>query len=272
VSLQVKSLEEELGVRLFERYGPMRVRATREAEILAGIVSPLLDGLEGVKKRFEEARGARGTSEIRIATHESVIAYFFPDILESIKKEQPDVRFQFFRKNKADIVEMVVSGDADFGVTTLEKVPRGVEYRIFRTHKRVLLAPKGHPLAKLARIRPKDIAAHPLILPPPQSETRLLVDSVFRKHGLEYQVSLELTGRDAVKKYIERGFGISIMNDYYVFPGDSDALAVLDVSSIFGETSRGVLYRKGRVFNPIQESLLAKLGVPAGPVRPRRAS
>ena len=153
-----------------------------------------------VKKRLDEALGSFPAHEISIASHETVIAYLLPDIVERFTKRHKDLKFVFFRKNKDDIVSMVTAGEVDFGITTLDKVPRGVEYKVFRIHKRVLLLLKGHPLSKISEIRPKDIAAHPLILPPFQSETRILVDKFFKDKGIPYTVSLELTGRDAVKK------------------------------------------------------------------------
>ena len=151
---------------------------------------------------------------------------------------------------------MVTAGEVDFGITTLETVPRGVEYKVFRIHKRVLLLPKGHVLSKLPEIKAKDIAAYPLILPPFQSETRILVDEFFKKKGIPYNVSLELTGRDAVKKYVEKGFSISIMSDYYLEPSDKEKMTIIDVSNLFGQTSRGILYRKGKVFSKVQQELL----------------
>ncbi len=256
VSLGIKALETELGTRLFERFGPMKVKATKEGLILYRIVEPILKDFERAKKRFDEERGASKDLGISIASHETVIAYLFPDIVEHFKKKYKDLKFTFFRKNKDDIISMVVAGEADFGVTTLDTVPRGVEYKVFRIHKRVLLAPKGHALSKAKDLKAKDIAAYPLILPPFQSETRTLVDDYFKKKGLPYTVSLELTGRDAVKKYVEKGFGISIMSDYYLEPSDKEKMAILDVSHLFGKTSRGILYRKGKVFSTIQQELV----------------
>lgn len=256
VSLQIKTLETELGVRLFERFGPMKVRPTREGQMLAGVLEPLLKDFDAVKRRFDEARGSAASREIRIATHETVMAYLFPDIIEHFQKKYRDVKFVFFRKNKEDIVSLVSSGEADFGITTLDRVPPGIVYQVFRTHKRVLLLPKKHPLTKLSHITLKDIAAYPLILPPFQSETRILVDQTFRKKDIPYSVSLELTGRDAVKKYVEKGLGISIINDYYLEPEDSEHMRIVDVSEYFGRTSRAILYRKAKNFSPIHRDLL----------------
>ena len=259
VSLQIKTLETELGARLFERFGPMKVKPTKEGLVLAGILAPLLKDFDSVKKRFDEGCGSALKNEISIASHETVIAYLFPDIVERFTKIHKDLKFIFFRKNKADIVSMVTQGEVDFGVTTLDKVPRGVEYKVFRIHKRVLLLPKGHALGRLKDIKPKDIAAYPLILPPFNSETRILVDEFFKKKAIPYSVSLELTGRDAVKKYVEKGFGISIMSDYYLEPSDKQKMTIIDVSNHFGQTSRGILYRKGKTFSLIHRELLEYL-------------
>jgi len=262
VSLQIKALEEEFGVRFFERFGPMKVKPTKEGMILYEILLPVLQDLELVKRHFEEQRGNVQDCEISVATHESVIAYLFPDIVEHFTKKYKNLRFTFHRCTKTEIVAMVTSGEADFGITTLDKPQRGVEYRVFRTHKRVLLTQKGHPLSKIRDIKAKDIAAYPLILPPSPSETRSLVEDCFANKGLACKIALELAGRDAVKKYVEKGFGVSIISDYYVLPEDRESIEVIDVSHIFGETSRGILYRKGKKLSPVQQELIDYLESP----------
>jgi DNA-binding transcriptional LysR family regulator len=255
VSLAVKSLEADLGVRLFDRFGPLKVKPTKEAVLLHNLTSPLIKDADSLAKRFDEARGKIGASEIRIATHEAVISYVFPDIVYTFSKKYPLLKFTMLRCNKDDILKQVLDGDVDFGITTVDKAPRGIEYRVFREHKRVLITQKGHPLTKLKTITPKDLAAYPFILPPKQSETRTLVDEFFTAKGVKHNVALEMTGRDAVKNYVEKGLGISIMTDYYLFPHDMDRLAITDMSRFFGQTTRDLLWRKGKVFSPVQEEL-----------------
>lgn len=256
VSLAVKALESELGVRLFERFGPLKVKPTKEGALLHGLVSPLIRDVDTLKKRFDEGLGKSPSSEIRIATHEAVISYVFPDIVYHFTQKYPTLKFALVRSNKDDILKSVLAGDADFGITTIQKAPRGIEYKVFREHKRVLITPKGHALTKLRRITPKDLAAYPFILPPKQSETRTLVDEFFSRKGIKHTVSLEMTGRDAVKNYVEKGLGISIMTDYYLFPHDINRLAIRDLSEYFDSTTRDLLWRKGKVFTPIQQELM----------------
>lgn len=263
VSLAVKTLESELGVRLFERFGPLRVKPTKEGVLLHNLASAILKDLSGLRKRFDEAVGKAGSNEIRIATHEAVISYVFPDIVEKFTHKYPDLKFTMIRSNKEDIVKQVLDGDVDFGITTVDRAPRGIEYRVFRDHKRVLITPKGHPLTRLKAITAKDLAQYPFILPPKQSETRSLVDDFFAKKHIKHTVALEMTGRDAVKNYVEKGLGISIMTDYYLFPHDVDRLAVTDLSKHFGKTTRDLIWRKGKVFTKVQEELKAHLLEPS---------
>jgi DNA-binding transcriptional LysR family regulator len=259
ISLAVKSLEENLGHRLFERFGPLKVKPTQEGALLHELTAPLLRDYEALKKRFSESVGKTDSHEIRIATHEAVIAYVFPDIVQAFARKYPKLKFTMIRSNKSDILKSVLSGDADFGITTVGKAPRGIEFCIFREHKRVLITPKNHPLTKLKNLTPKDLATYPFILPPKQSETRSLVDNFFEAKRLKHTATLEMTGRDAVKNYVEKGLGISIMTDYYLFPHDKDRLVVTDLTRFFPPTTRDLLWRKGKVFSPIQKELIDSL-------------
>jgi LysR family cys regulon transcriptional activator len=256
VSIKIKSLEENLGVHLFERFGALKVKPTSDALLLKELATPLVKDAGSLKKRFEEARKKSPSSDIRIASHDSVLAYLFPDIVSEFHSKHPAFKFHFIRTGREGIVASVIEGSADLGITTLDTTPRGIVYETYRNHKRMLIIPKGHHLSGPGTPRLKDIAKYPLILPPVPSETRGIIDDIFRKAGLNTELALEIGDRNAVISYVEKGLGISIMADYYLFPQDRTRIAIKDVSSIFGSTTRGVLWRKGKVFSETQKDLI----------------
>jgi len=259
VSLQIKEFEGELGSRLFERFGPMKVKPTAEGIILERLLSPILQSLDNVKRDFETLKRPEGGQELSIATHEAVLTYFLPDFVQGFIAKYPETKFSFLRESKENIVKKVLDGEADLGITTLDRVPRGLVYRNFAEYKRVLICPKRHALTKLKSISPKNIAQYPLILPPPHSETRNIIDEVFTKAGVKTNLFLELAAREAVKIYVSRGFGVSILNDYYLFNQDLKILEALDVSKYFGVTHRGLLFRKGKIFSKVQNEFVQSI-------------
>ena len=246
ISLQVQALEAELGVKLFDRTGKRKVRLTREGQVFLDLAEPVINSFDDLKSRFNETLGQGQSGMLRIATHMSVMVYLLPRIIKSFKKRYPGWELSVVHRSREDIVKMVADGDADIGITSLSRVPAALDYQVFARFRRLLIVPPGHPLTKKKKVSLADIAVHPLLLPPTGSHTRAIVDEAFRREGLEYRLAMEATGRLATKAYVEMGLGVSIVNEFYIFPGDRKKIVAIDVSSLFGVAERGLLTRKDR--------------------------
>ncbi len=246
ISLQVQALEEELGVKLFDRTGKRKVRLTREGQVLFDLAEPVVNSFDDLKSKFDETLGQGQSGTLRIATHTSVMVYLLPGIIKAFKKRFPGWELSVVNRGREDIVKMVAEGDADIGITSLSRVPAALEYEVFARFRRLLIVPPGHPLSRKRKVSLADIAAHPLLLPPTGSHTRAIVDEAFGRERLEYRLAMEATGRLATKAYVEMGLGVSIVNEFYILPGDRKKIVAIDVSGIFDIAERGLVTRKDR--------------------------
>ena len=254
ITLQIQSLEEELDVKLFDRLGPRRVTLTEEGKILLELVSPIIDNFDVLKDRFNELRGESSKGLVRIATHTSVMVYLLPNPIKNFKKRFPECNISIVNRGRKDILEMLKNGEIDIGITSLPNVPKNIDYKVFAKFKRMLIAPKNHPLSKKRIIKPEDITPYPILLPPVGSNTRAIVDKVFEEHGLEYSLGMEATGRLAIKSYVGMDLGVSIINEFYLSKDDRKNLFVKDMSNYFGNAERGVLTRTSSyISNPVKK-------------------
>ena len=89
--------------------------------------------------------------------------------------------------------------------------------------------------------------------------TTHLQNEVFKKNGLALNIAMEVTGREAVKTYVETGLGISIINEYYLTSEDRKKLFCKDVSRYFGQAERGILTRKGKYLSKTTQQLIKNL-------------
>ena len=94
----------------------------------------------------------------------------------------------------------------------------------------------------------KEISRYPLILPPRNLSTWGLVDSTFKKHGLSYQVAMEVGGWEIIKKYVELGLGISIIISIGIT--GQEKLEVIPAGEFFPQRTYGVVLRKGKILTP----------------------
>ncbi|MBF0385674.1 MAG: LysR family transcriptional regulator substrate-binding protein [Candidatus Omnitrophica bacterium] len=183
---------------------------------------------------------------VRKATHTSVMVYLFPEIIKQFKRKFPECELQVVNRSRKDILSMLSDGEADIGICSLSTIPPAMNYEVFAKFARVLIAPKGHPLSKKSGITLKDIAQYPLILPPCGSNTRAIIDQEFKEKDLEYKIAMEITGREAIKTYVEMGLGVSFINEFYLTKEDRKDLFIRDVSNYFGQAERGIVTRNGK--------------------------
>jgi len=246
ISLQIQSLEHELGVQLFDRSGGRKVTLTDEGKIFLELVSPLVDDYDSLTMRFDEIRGQEQKGMVKIATHTSVMIYLLPEIVRAFKKKYPDCELSIVNRSREDILKMVQDGEADIGITSLKTIPDTISYTVFAEFKRLLIGPKTHPLARKPQVSLSDIAEYPLLLSPKGSNTREIVDQAFHTHGLAYELAMEATGRLAVKEYVSLGLGIAIINEFYIAKEDTKKFFIKDMSHLFGVAQRAVITRKKR--------------------------
>lgn len=250
ISLQIKALEDELGVKLFERLGPKRVNITREGEILLELTAPLLRDFSTLVTRFNESRGIYTSSSVTIATHSSVMIYLLPKVVKRFKALYPECHLCILNRSQAEIPAMLENGEADFGITSMQSPPSYVEYRVLAKFSRILIANKDHPLAERATISLEDIAQFPLVLPTPDSNTRKTIDQAFKEKSLSYELAMEVVGRTAIKTYVGMNLGISIINEYYVTEEDKKKLFVKNMSRHFGKAETALVVRKSKELSP----------------------
>ncbi len=246
ISLQIKSLEDELNVKLFDRLSPQRIELTSDGKILYDLVSPLLEDIESLKSRFDEARGSTLNTTLRIATHTSVMVHLLPEVIKKFRKKFPACELSIINRSQQNIISMVVNGEADLGICSLKEIPKNIDYQVFARFDRFLIVNKTHALSKKASITLKDIAQYPLILPPQPSSTRAAIDRVFAQHNLKLAIAMEITGREAIKEYVKMGLGISIINAFYLTPQDNKELFTRNLNRYFGVAERGIVTRKGK--------------------------
>jgi DNA-binding transcriptional LysR family regulator len=125
------------------------------------------------------------------------------------------------------------------------------------SYEAVVITCPGHPLSRQKKLTLADISRYPLILPPRALSTWGMVDSTFKKHGLTYQVAMEVGGWEVIKKYVELGMGISIIISIGIT--GQERLEVIPAGEFFPKRTYGVVLRKGRIPTPQAKRFVSML-------------
>ena len=248
ISHQIKCLEEGFGVSLFTRTrGKMEL--TAEGKVLLSMVVPLFELIEEMKIKIRNPDlPVEGT--VRIATSHAIILYYLPQFIHLFKKSYPHVSFDIQGGGVEAILANIETGTADFGIASLLEIPPGlVIYDLFETELK-LIASKNLRLFQDKKISLEAVAALPHIIFPRTSTITPLVEKRFAKEGLRLNVVFVFNNFEIVKKYVELGMGVGILDDFTIIPEDKNKLAVFDLSRFFEKRKYQIIMRQKRYLNP----------------------
>ena len=266
VSLQVRALETEMGITLFERRGP-RISLTPEGRLLYELAFPHVQGIDRLADSFADRCGTLETGELDIAAGQSTILYILPEYVQRFRTNFPGVHIRLHSVTGRDGLARLRADAVDFAIGAMpEEIPEDVWFQPSFSYPHVLIAPIGHPLADHERIRLRDISPHPLILPPRELSTWGVVDLVFRQHSVPYRIALEVGGWEVIKRYVAAGIGISIVSG--VCLTGEEHLAVHPLGKDFPERTYGVVWRRGKFLSPAARRFIEMLD----PVVPSEAT
>ncbi|CAA6810281.1 MAG: LysR family transcriptional regulator [uncultured Thiotrichaceae bacterium] len=245
ISLQIKTLEEQIAVKLFERHGP-KLNLTTEGEILYDIVQPLVLGIDHIKDTFEAQYGDLSIGQLTITAEESTILYILPKPLQSFASQYPGIRLKIANVAGDDGHKMLMSESADISICSLLTVPKDVEYHPFISFDPVLIAPIGHPITKIENVTLNDIGQYGLVLPSTHFSSWRLVKMVFALNGVNYKIVLETGGWEVVKRFVSIGMGLSIVTRLCLTEEDEGKFAVIPLDKYFPVRKYGYAIRKGK--------------------------
>ena len=247
VSQQIQGLESELEVTLFKREGS-RFLLTHDGELLFEMARPLIEELQSLDEKFRQRRLEVEEGHIEIAAGLSTILYFLPKHVEAFRRAHPKIELRLHSVTGLEGLERLRLGLVDFAVGPLMHHPADIEFHPIVSYVPVVITCLNHPLVHKEKLTLEELSRYPLILPPRNLSTWSMVDSTFKKHGLTYQVAMEVGGWEAIKKYVELGLGISVIVSIGIRGGEK--LEVIPAGEFFPKRTYGVVLRKGRILTP----------------------
>ncbi len=209
VSQAVRSLEEEMGERLFMRRG-RKSTLTHAGRILLEHVEEAFDALERGRLRLEALRELR-EGELTISTSDTTAYYILPDVLMDFRKQYPGVDVRIHCRPSPVSAEQVIENEADIGIVTLPIVDPKLSSEPLIVREDTVISSPDHALAGRKMIAFHELSEHPMILLDRGSNTRTYIDRRFAEAGISPKVTMELGSIEVIKKLVQLDFGISIV-------------------------------------------------------------
>lgn len=162
VSAQIKSLEEELDTRLFDRIG-RKVLLTAAGQKLYDYAKKMEDMTIEIKSEIGDSKYVKGTLTIRVP--ESLACVYMPLIVEQFHKKNPRATLIFINCTDRQLKEELNTGRIDLAFLMTDAIHfTGVTVRMMKTEDLVLVAGKANPLAQMGTIGLKDLDRQTVLL------------------------------------------------------------------------------------------------------------
>lgn len=214
VTLQLKQMEDEYGLALFDRTGEgMRPTVAGLAAIEAArLVLDRLHQLDGEMKAI--AAGGKGALVLGVV---STAKYFAPRMIASFRKRHPGVAVDLVVGNRAVIIDALKRNTVD--IALMGRPPRDVAVRasVFGDHPLVIVAPPDHPLAGKRDIAKEIIAREHFLLREPGSGTRISLEFFFSTvPGMAENPGTEMGSNETIKQAVMAGLGVAFLSAHTI--------------------------------------------------------
>lgn len=247
VSSQVKRLEEELGLIIFERSGKHISGLTPEGTLLLERFELILNEVVNVKRIAEDFSHPE-SGMLSIATTHTQARYVLPPVINEFRKRYPKVQLQIHQGTPEHIASLTDSGQADIGIATeaLELFENLILLPCYRWNRCVMM-PKEHPLVNEPELTLKTIAEHPIITYTFGVADRSVINRAFKKENLDINVVLTAADAEVIKAYVRNGLGVGITARMAYDKNTDQDLTVLDVGNLFDSSITSLAIRKNAV-------------------------
>lgn len=210
VTMQIKSLEEELGTSLFDR-SERRISLTGEGENLLWYAEQILKLAEEATETT--ARGNRTGGSITVGTPESLCLHYLSPLIRDYRLSHPDAAITLRFGTCCELYELLKNKLVDAAFFLDEPIDDGkMIVHILYDEPVVLLASPKHPLSRKAAVTPADLDGQQLILTESGCNYRARFESCISAQGVKPCSTMEVSSVEIIKRFTRDSLGITVLS------------------------------------------------------------
>jgi LysR family cys regulon transcriptional activator len=247
LSKQIRDLEEELGVAIFQRRGKRLLGLTELGEEVIRIADRVLLEADNIKQAASQfAVSDRG--KLEIATTHTQARYALPGTIVKFKSQYPGVRLVLHQENPRDIAQLLLSGTADIAIATdaFDHRPELISFP-FYTWSHIVIVPAGHALDGKTGVTLEQIADYPIITYDVGITGRSRIDDAFDAQNLSPNISMAALDADVIKAYVALGLGVGIIAPMSFDAKRDTELRQVAIEDAFAPSTTSIALRRGRL-------------------------
>jgi DNA-binding transcriptional LysR family regulator len=213
VSEHIRTLEDELGVRLLDRLG-RGAAVTKGGALLLSYAQRLLALAREARQAMESFQG-RMSGELLVGASTIPGEYILPALIGRFKEKFPDIAITLLIGSSQAVTEWVAEGRAEVGVVGARSSHRGIDFRELMPDDIALIVSATHPWHGRKQVTIEELRGEPLLLRERGSGTRGALETALAEAGTSlaaFRVVGEMGSTQAIKQAVKAGVGVSLVS------------------------------------------------------------
>jgi DNA-binding transcriptional LysR family regulator len=250
VSMQVRQLEEAVGLPLFEKLGK-KIHLTEAGRELFNYSQNISDQLREAAEVMEELKGVRrGHLRISVATTAN---YFATRLLAAFTRQYEGTSFALDVTNRKTLLKRLADNETDLVIMGKPPEELDLAAEAFMENPLVIIAPPDHELARKRKPIPLSrIQQETFVVREMDSGTRIAMERFFAARDIRLKAGMEMTSNEAIKQAVEAGLGLGIVSVHTLeLELEARRLVVLNVEDFPIMRHWYLVHRQGKRMSPV---------------------
>ncbi|MWV42155.1 LysR family transcriptional regulator [Paenibacillus sp. HJL G12] len=255
LSQQIRALEDELHMPLFDRIGK-KIALTEAGMLLLTNATTIMDTLQNVKDSIADLRHLHG-GKIRVGIMPSDLDYRITQLVIDFHHAFPKVKLMVI--SSIDILQQVLDSEVDIGIgVNVEPNDRLITIPLCREDY-VLTVSTEHPLASRKSIELKELKDLPVIMYPEGYLGRDLVEEVVRKHGFQLHSILETSTATSIINLVKANIGATVQPSLLMQQINDPDLRIIRIQDHAPSRSMAIIYRSDRYLSQAAKAFIDRV-------------
>ncbi len=250
VTLQIQSLERDLGIKLFKR-DKTKITPTKEGEMLYSYCLSSIHQIDSLFENFLKSVKTAKSTIIDIASNHAGISYILPKYLQKFKTQNPQVKFKIRNLSKTECISRLLNNEIDMFIYPMNcgEVPSELEFIPIVKYQPILLVRKDHILAKKKNLTLNDVSKFELVRIDPKLITLPAFEEIIKSHGLKTSFEFEMSDWEILKKFVKANVGVAIISNIVLEGEKEKELVGRNLTNYFPEMIYGIVVKKGKILS-----------------------
>ncbi|NYE56626.1 selenium metabolism-associated LysR family transcriptional regulator [Carboxydothermus ferrireducens] len=215
ISVQIKNLEQELGLELFQKLG-RKVYLTEAGQTLYQYTTKIFNQLEEAENALRDLKGL-GKGRLLVGASTTPGIYVLPEILGQYRKLYPGIEVVLDISNSHEIEQKLLHHELEIAFCGGEGIVHPqIEAKTITHDELVIVVAEDHPLARKSAVTLDQILTEPFILREPGSSTRIALEQRLQQLGKKIKVAMQFSSLEAIKQAVAANLGIALLSRFVI--------------------------------------------------------